>query len=278
MNELCLKCHYRCLTCTNSSQCLTCSAASFRALPASMCPCTEGYYDDGSSNVCLPCHYSCKGCTNGSQCLSCDLNTNHRKLVNTNYLCGCVDRYFDDLLSHQTCLPCLYSCLTCVSTSTTCTSCNSTAFRVISSTSCPCQQRYYDNNQELCLPCSYSCSKCVNPNQCTECNATRHRIADSSNDKCKCDVLFWDDSVKEECQACHPTCYTCIDLTNCLSCNSTRNRLLNSTTDIFGVSSPYCVCNYRYYSPALTQDCQPCHYSCQVCTGGNRGNCVLCTP
>ena len=66
-------------------------------------------------------------------------------------------------------------------------------------------------------------------------------------------------------------------MTKCLSCNITRNRLLNSTIDFFGVSSPYCVCLYRYYSPSPSSDCQPCHYSCQVCTAGTRYDCAMCT-
>lgn len=52
--------------------------------------------------------------------------------------------------------------------------------------------------------------------------------------------------------------------------------MLNSTQDIFGISSPYCVCFYRYYSLASNQDCFPCHYSCQVCKGGSRNDCVIC--
>ena len=56
----------------------------------------------------------------------------------------------------------------------------------------------------------------------------------------------------------------------------TRNRLLNSTTNFFNVSSPYCVCLFKYYSPATDQDCKPCHYSCQVCTAGDRNKCADC--
>lgn len=52
--------------------------------------------------------------------------------------------------------------------------------------------------------------------------------------------------------------------------------MLNSTKDVYGLASPYCVCFYRYYSPAANLDCLPCHYSCQVCTAGTRTSCVIC--
>lgn len=89
--------------------------------------------------------------------------------------------------------------------------------------------------------------------------------------------MFYDDTLDNElCLACEPTCLTCLNTLSCTSCNVTRNRMLNSSTDIFGISSPFCVCLYRHYSPGLTQDCQPCHYSCQVCSGPARTNCVFC--
>ena len=241
-----------------------------------MCPCLDGYYDDGSSATCKKCHYSCATCTDGSHCLTCDLTTYHRTF-DASYLCSCINRYFDDTFGNQLCQPCVYSCLTCSIITSNCTSCNSTAYRLLQSSACACQQHFYDNLAELCLACDYTCSTCVMAAKCSSCNATIQRIADSSTGKCKCSNMFWDDGLNEVCQACEPTCFTCLNMDNCTSCNSTRNRLLNSTTDFFKTSSPYCVCLYRYYSPTPTQDCLPCHYSCQVCTAGTRNDCVLCT-
>lgn len=88
--------------------------------------------------------------------------------------------------------------------------------------------------------------------------------------------MFWDDGSSFQCNNCNPTCLTCLNTLSCITCNITRNRILNSTTDIYNVSSPFCVCLYRHYSPALNQDCQPCHYSCQVCIAGTRQSCVIC--
>ena len=91
-----------------------------------MCPCLDGYYDDGTNAVCVSCHYTCKTCTNGSQCLSCDLTTNKRVFDN-NYLCKCIDRFYDDTLNNQLCLACVYSCLTCSKVTSNCTTCNTTS-------------------------------------------------------------------------------------------------------------------------------------------------------
>ena len=52
--------------------------------------------------------------------------------------------------------------------------------------------------------------------------------------------------------------------------------MLNSTTDLYNVSSPFCVCFYRHWASSAAFDCQPCHYSCEVCTAGTATSCVYC--
>jgi cysteine-rich repeat protein len=211
----------------------------------------------------------------GAQCLTCEATTNHRTF-NENFTCSCIDRFYDDGQGNQLCLACVYSCQTCANSPTTCTSCNATAFRTLSSGNCNCLQHFYDNLAELCLPCHYTCLTCTNPNRCTSCDASGARTTNTTTGLCSCMLMFWDDGSSQQCNKCNPTCLTCKDTLSCITCNITRSRMLNSTVDVYGTSSPFCVCFYRYFSLATNQDCQPCHYSCQVCTAGSRQSCVIC--
>ena len=52
--------------------------------------------------------------------------------------------------------------------------------------------------------------------------------------------------------------------------------MLNSSAIYDGSTSAYCVCFYGYYSPGNDLTCQPCHYSCEVCSGPNINNCLYC--
>lgn len=45
---------------------------------------------------------------------------------------------------------------------------------------------------------------------------------------------------------------------------------------MFGIASEYCVCFYKHFDPSPSESCQPCHYSCEVCSASLRTNCELC--
>ena len=87
---------------------------------------------------------------------------------------------------------------------------------------------------------------------------------------------YWDDGTNELCRNCDPSCFTCTNTSTCITCDIARNRILNSTTNIYAISSPFCVCRYRYFSLSSSADCSPCHYSCEVCNGAERNKCVYC--
>ncbi len=122
-NELCQACNYKCKTCTNATQCLTCDATKFRITPASLCPCMMKYYDSGlNSETCLACHYSCYTCSKGSECQACESITNHRTYNTVTKLCRCINKFYDDG-ANEFCLACVYSCATCQTSSSYCLSC-----------------------------------------------------------------------------------------------------------------------------------------------------------
>lgn len=90
--------------------------------------------------TCASCHYSCTTCTGiTTNCTSCNFTTNKRLL--SGFTCPCINKYYDN--GGAVCLACSYTCMTCDNTG--CTTCNNTAYRNKSSTSCVCQQGYYDD-------------------------------------------------------------------------------------------------------------------------------------
>jgi proprotein convertase subtilisin/kexin type 5 len=60
------------LTCVNTNEyCLTCVSNTFRTFSNNVCPCNDGYFENGVS-VCAICSTICKTCvTTDGNCLSC---------------------------------------------------------------------------------------------------------------------------------------------------------------------------------------------------------------
>ena len=72
------------------------------------------------------------------------------------------------------------------------------------------------------------------------------------------------------------TCLTCTNASTCVTCDATRKRVKNVTADYASFSDPYCPCLYSHYSLGKDKDCAPCHYSCAVCSGDKKNNCLYC--
>jgi hypothetical protein len=99
---LCTPCYYTCLTCSNSTGCLSCSSANNRYLNGSQCLPNSGYYDNSVNQSALQCVSPCANCISASSCLS------------------CVGGYY---MSGTSCLACLIQyCFNCTSASN-CISC-----------------------------------------------------------------------------------------------------------------------------------------------------------
>jgi hypothetical protein len=74
--ELCMGCHYTCLTCSTYSNisCLTCDSSLNRYKSGSSCLCNNGFVDIGTE-ICAPCgNYmlGCSNCTDRVTCQSCN--------------------------------------------------------------------------------------------------------------------------------------------------------------------------------------------------------------
>ena len=141
----CIKCHYSCLTCDNSTSCNTCDSTKLRykidpvPIEGSLCLCNDKTYDNGINMQCVACSYRCPSC-NSSGCITCDPTT--RDLSGSD--CLCKSRHFDDGSSSD-CKECHYSCLNCTNLSA-CTSCDLTKNRTLNSSTqyCSCLTSSYD--------------------------------------------------------------------------------------------------------------------------------------
>jgi proprotein convertase subtilisin/kexin type 5 len=134
---------YSCSTCNSATTCTTCNSTALRILnAASLCICSNNYYDDGSNELCLPCSYACLTCvTTSTKCLTCDTTL---RLFQLNW-CAC-PQYFYDNNSTVACVACNYTCSTCLK-GTACHTCNASNFRIFDSINqyCVCMQGYYDD-------------------------------------------------------------------------------------------------------------------------------------
>lgn len=210
-------------------------------LPALLASCASNQYS--ANGVCTNCHVTCKTCTasTDTSCSTCDST----RFITSHTSCQCKDGYVERSTVAATCqqLTCHYSCKTCNNTVSACTSCESSHQRVlvISSNSCPCQDKYYDSGSGQCSSCHYSCGKCTAGaaiNQCTFCDSESFRTLSSS--RCNCNTKYYDTGV-HVCASCSNRCATCSSSsTNCATCGANRG------------SAPGCACSESFWDDGQT--------------------------
>lgn len=234
---------------------------------------TNGYYDNGVSDVCPACSYTCLTCnfSSTSSCLSC--NTSNFRYDDGAGSCPCLVGYYDS--GSKTCQKCHFSCVTCNggNGADRCLTCPSLAitYRNASGGYCNCIVGYYSiTNVVVCAKCSNSCYTCVNsPTNCTSCLFANKRTFSNASNTCPCNVGYYDDGSSATCLPCNSTCAGCNGpaSTDCTSCNSALNRGLNSPTG-------QCLCITSFYE--YNNLCYACHYSCLNCTNNTATSCISC--
>ena len=150
----CVKCTWKCLTCSSADICLSCDEKKKFILVGSSCVCKDGFYYD-NDDVCMPCYQNCKTCSYySSYCTSC-----RDDLALINNTCKCEDGYYYDE-SNNSCVECYGLCYKCSRTSTNCLSCN-TLSAILIANSCKCRIGYSYTNRS-CTKCSDRCLSCYN--------------------------------------------------------------------------------------------------------------------
>jgi proprotein convertase subtilisin/kexin type 5 len=201
--------------------CLTCPLGTFRNLDATKetCPCSLGYYDDGTS-LCKQCDRTCLGCaTLATNCTSCEASNLRTRVL---FTCLCNDGYFDDG-TNSMCQLCDPNCLTCVGTAVNCTACWPNNNRVIDPTTraCVCAQFFFSIRAMYCDACDYTCSYCADePTKCTACVTalTFRRDSSAESESCPCQNGYFDSGAMT-CSKCDATCRTCVlTSSSCQSC------------------------------------------------------------
>lgn len=240
-------------------------------LPAAMCPCSIGFYDNGVQ-LCVACHPSCRTCSGplATDCTSClDSATSFRiNNVAIGGNCPCQANYYHNAV--PICAACHPSCLTCSlgNLSTQCDSCDTTWNRNTVGSTCPCNTYFYDDGTHVCKACHHSCQTCngITANDCLSCNALWNR--NTSGTTCPCNALFFDNGV-QVCASCNYACATCSNLTSCSTCPIGSNRINPASL---------CPCNTGYYDDGTSNPiCGTCDKSCLTCAGGNTVNdCTKC--
>lgn len=175
-----MKCQSTCLTCLNSTQCLTCDANRKRVYNTTKnyanfsdpyCPCFYSHYSLGLNASCAACHSSCAACSgpNKTNCLYCDANS-MRTLNGSS--CVCNVGYYDTNTT-MNCPICNVACTSCWnSLTTTCFTCNPVYFMMVGKNTCysKCPTYYFNNvTAKICTLCGTHCLTCVDTTNCTSC-------------------------------------------------------------------------------------------------------------
>lgn len=186
--------------------------------------------------------------------------------------CGCpLGTYFNSRT--LSCVQCLEaSCERCnANNSAICTSCPFN--RILSGNRCACIQGYLEIDG-ACVQCNPGCTSCNgNPNICVSCIANTNRV--QANGTCSCITGYYD-SGQANCAICPPSCLTCVaaqaatPTPACSSCPINSNRVATPINN-------NCPCLEGYTERAVvSQTCQPCHFTCNRCTGPNSNQCIDC--
>ena len=169
----------------------------------------------------------------------------------------------------MTCQSYANGCTTCTyntSTSTfRCLTCNSTLFRVLdsTSTSCVCQNGYYEDSSLICQPCTAGCVSCLyngTNSICSGCNSSLMRTMGAANLTCDCITGYYQDS-NNVCNMCTVGCLACSyngTAAICSACDSTLNRVMGS-------GNLTCPCTSGFFLNA-NNTCSACPLGCISCT------------
>jgi proprotein convertase subtilisin/kexin type 5 len=105
-DNVCVSCHYTCLTCTGplDTECKTCDSAAgvapFRdpvfPVTGGKCPCQAGYYENAANKVCATCisKYSLCGTCDQNDCLTCSQSMFINITATNNQGCRCPDNFY----------------------------------------------------------------------------------------------------------------------------------------------------------------------------------------
>ncbi|XP_029024628.1 proprotein convertase subtilisin/kexin type 5 [Betta splendens] len=273
----CSGCHPDCALCDgpDSDDCDTCTDPE-TTLHNGACvtACPSHSYRDAATGQCEDCDASCLTCFNAGAgaCTSC---TKGQRLDGQGHCVAtgnkCPPHQYAD--QHGECHPCHKSCHSCSEPGKThCLSCSQR--HVLLNATCvdECPAGYYrDPTGQNCEACHPSCQSCFgkHSNECHVCKD--HLFKEGKVCVGACHPSHYGNTVTGTCEKCDPSCGECIGggEHGCLSCDlglvflRKEGRCLPS-------------CPQGYYHDPVHRTCEPCHASCQTCSGKDAQSCESC--
>jgi len=291
--DRCSLCDFKCATCNNKNDCLTCTTGynaledvSKICLAISTCP--NGYLPTPSNGICKKCDISCINCTTTiSTCSSCNTSGgyyNSDDFLNTCYKTAPIGYIFDNTVNKY--VKCDISCKSCSTSKTNCSECNTASLyypKVDATSTCILKTAspngyFFNSNTNQHEKCDISCLTCVDSlKKCLTCNNSGgYYNTDSKPNDCLniCPDGYFLDSTIKKYVLCDASCKTCAtSKTSCNLCNTDNNyfpKTDDTKTCILKSNSPY-----GYYFDIGTNKHEKCDISCLTCVDSLK-KCLTC--
>ncbi|XP_051540724.1 extracellular matrix organizing protein FRAS1-like [Myxocyprinus asiaticus] len=270
-DHTCRECHISCSDCTGGSfqNCTSCVQPNVLHQGQCLNKCPHGFHAQDST--CQSCNPSCKECTGPSQA-DCHACPAHASLHNGYCRTSCPEGQYLNALGY--CSECEEGCQRCVADlktgfGTVCLWCKVPRMLLLGDCCVPqCPPRHYQWHG-ACKKCHSSCAECSGdgPFSCTSCLVPAV-LAPSGLCSPRCPTGYYAD-VNRVCQMCDSQCLSCEMTGVCTSCRDPAKVLL------FG-ECQYESCAHQYYLNTTTRTCRECDWSCNVCRGPLRSDCLQC--
>jgi len=291
--DRCSFCDFKCATCNNKNDCLTC-ASGYNALEevSNIClaisTCPNGYMPKPSNRICKKCDISCINCTSTiSTCLSCNISEgyyNSDDFLNTCYKTAPIGYIFDNTLNKY--VKCDLSCKSCSTSKTNCSECNTSSLyypKVDAINTCILKTAspngyFFNSATNQHEKCDISCINCTTTlNNCSTCNNSGGYYNSDVNLNACSNILpdgYFLDSIAKKYKICDTSCLSCsTSANNCIQCNNSSlyyPKVDATNTCILKTASP----NGYFFNSATNQH-EKCDISCINCTT-TLNNCSTC--
>ncbi|XP_067340936.1 proprotein convertase subtilisin/kexin type 5 isoform X1 [Channa argus] len=273
----CLRCHPDCALCDgpNNNDCDAClDPKNTLHNGACLAACPSHSYRDTRTGECEDCDASCLTCfgPHAGSCTSCREGwrlEDHSHCVQSSK--KCLTRQYAG--QDGECHPCHKYCHRCSGPGKThCLSCNQRHLLLNGTCVDECPAGYYEDEPwQKCEACHPSCQSCFgkHSHECLVCKAHLFREGKECVETCK--HSHYENTVSGMCEKCDPSCGECIRAgeNSCLSCASGL---------IFMRKEGRCLpsCPQGHHHDAVHKTCEPCHASCQTCSGKDSDSCESC--
>ncbi|XP_035383608.1 proprotein convertase subtilisin/kexin type 5 [Electrophorus electricus] len=273
--HMCMRCHSDCKLCDSPgpNNCDSCNDPDSTLQDgACVTACPPQTYRDSRSEECMMCHGTCQTCSGplDTDCLSCSEGLRADAYKRCATPTTCPSHHYSDHdgechLCHRQCHQCsgpeLSQCLSCY------------AGHFLNNGTCvkSCPTGFFGGETQKCEPCHPNCMTCIGRRsyECLSCRAHLYRNGRECVETCR--PNHYADMDSRVCERCDESCRECegADADSCLSC---RDDLLFVRKQSHCVSS----CPDLHYHNVAYRSCEPCHATCNSCTGKGEQDCSSC--